>query len=275
VETRAHKLGKLVAMRALRDAGCAAVAAEVRCPIARFRADAAGYLDAKPKRFAAGVAVGVAGVGDPAVAAAGLAGVIERGELPRTVIVEVKVSRADYLRDAASAAELAARLDGLLQRRAELAGDLAAAAAERDAAGATRSMLFEELEPWERTSGLSVCGPLLDAAIAKLERERATALKLATLCRYHLASYLIMLTPPGLLSAGELAPGWGLVEFDPEADARSDGAMVVRLPPRLHGPTELHRQRLLRNIAAAASAAMLRSAGAELEQRREVDQAAE
>jgi len=253
-------------MRAMRGAGCAAVASEVRCPIARFRADAAGYLDAKPKRAAAIVVGEVLGAGDPAVAAAGLAGVLERGELPRTVIVEVKVSRADYLRDAASAAELAARLDGLLQRRAELAGDLAAAAAERDAVGATRSMLFEELEPWERTSGLSVCGPLLDEAISKLERERATALKLATLCRYHLASYLIMLTPPGLLSSGELATGWGLVEFDPEAVARGEGALVVRVPPRLHGPTELHRQRLLRNIAAAASAAMLRSAGTELEQ---------
>lgn len=253
-------------MRALRAAGCAAVAAEVRCPIARFRADVAGYLDARAKRA---VPARSAKRGQlEAGVQRGLAEVIERGEEPRTVVVEVKVSRADYLRDAADAAAISTRLEGLLARRADLASDLAASAAARDAAGVSRSMLFEELEPWERTSRLSMCGPLLDEAIARVERAEATALKLATLGQYHLASYLILLTPPGLLGEGEVAPGWGLVEVDLTGREAGAGAVVVRVPPRLHGATAVHRQRLLRNIAAAASAAMLRGASAEVERGR-------
>ncbi|MCH8261303.1 MAG: hypothetical protein IIC46_13980, partial [Planctomycetes bacterium] len=93
METFAHRRLKELAVSFLRDGGCLAVATEVRCPISRYRVDAAGYQDSvrdgAPNRRR------------------------RRRCPPTTIVVECKQSRADFFRDAE-------QTEALLARRADL-----------------------------------------------------------------------------------------------------------------------------------------------------------
>ena len=90
METREHLGLKELASAWLLSMGCRAVAHEVPCPVARFRVDAAGWSehDWRP---------GVDPAAHGSVFDAERAGAAVRA--PRTVVVECKASRADFLRD--------------------------------------------------------------------------------------------------------------------------------------------------------------------------------
>ncbi len=239
IESVLHSSLKGVALGLLRRAGCCAYAAEVRCPIARYRADAAGYLDAASKRnrTAAG-----GGTEQP------MGFVLPRLPLASTVIIEVKVSRADYQRDAAHAAMVAAKLAALQDRHAHLVREFITPLEPHLRRSST--MLFAELEPWDYDASTLNSSKLLGAAIATLTRHCREHTKLAMASRYHLANWLLILSPKGVLSPSELPMGWGLLEFD-----QATGSVSVAAPAVLHAPPPRFTQRLLRNIASSASRA--------------------
>ncbi|MFM8785425.1 MAG: hypothetical protein ACKOFI_09820, partial [Phycisphaerales bacterium] len=86
METREHLGLKELAASWLISMGCRAVAHEVPCPVARFRVDAAGWMP----------------------------------DGPRTVVIECKASRADFLRDDLRVDDLLAERERLLGRKAEI-----------------------------------------------------------------------------------------------------------------------------------------------------------
>jgi hypothetical protein len=169
---------KALALDALRAAGLDA-AAEVRCPVPRFRADVAG---ASPE-----------------------------GSLPRrSVIIECKASRADIVRDAGSRASLAptlARLECL--RRRHRAGDGREIEPHLRRAG---SALWPELDDWDWAASSSPASAAIDRALSRARRRLAHSTKLETVARWRLAGQLLLLTAPGVVRPGELPPGWGLLE---------------------------------------------------------------
>jgi hypothetical protein len=87
--------------------------------------------------------------------------------------------------------------------------------------------------------------------------------KFCMAARYALADRLYIAAPRGLIRRRELPPGWGLLECpgsalstdDPNADLFGRSVLEVAVRSPLHTPREEHRQRLLRNIAVAASSA--------------------
>ena len=168
--------------------------------------------------------------------------------LASTVIIEVKISRADYLRDAAHAAMVAAKLAALQERHAHLVREFITPLEPHLRRSST--MLFEELEPWDYDASVLNSSTLLRAAIATLTRHAREHTKLAMASRYHLANWLLILCPKGVLSPSEIPIGWGLLEFD-----EATRAVSVAAPAVLHAPPPRFTQRLLRNIAASASRA--------------------
>ena len=84
--------------------------------------------------------------------------------------------------------------------------------------------------------------------------------KFFTIARYRLADRLFLAAPYGMIRRSELPPGWGLLEcptrwLRPDAFCRRADTGALRLtvePTSRPAPTE-YRQRLLRNIAVAAS----------------------
>ena len=226
---------------------------EVQCPIARYRADAAGYLDPVSKRALrarAALVTELAGTQRADTAAALPELILPRGTLARTVIIEVKVSRADYLRDAAHAAMVAAKLAALRERYAHLVQEFVTPLEPH--LRESNTMLFAELEPWDYGASALNSSKLLHAAIETLTRHAREHTKLAMASRYHLANWLLVLCPRGVLSPSEIPTGWGLLEFDEKTRE-----VTLAGPAVLHSPPSRFTQRLLRNIAASASRASL------------------
>jgi nucleoside-diphosphate-sugar epimerase len=87
------------------------VAHEVPCPIARFRVDAAGWAEHDWR-------LGADPASHASIFAAERAGDAHRA--PRTVVVECKASRADFLRDDLRVDDLLAERERLLGRKAEI-----------------------------------------------------------------------------------------------------------------------------------------------------------
>lgn len=194
MESPAHRSLKALALDALRAAGLDA-AAEVRCPVPRFRADAAG---ASP-----------------------------HGSLPRrSVIIECKASRADFLRDAAPRTPLAttlARLECLRRRHRD--GEGRQIEPHLRQAG---SALWPELDDWDWAASSSHALAAIDRALARARQRLAHSTKLETLSRWRLAGELLLLTAPGVVRPGELPAGWGLLE----ARAPAAGTVPGGDPPR-------------------------------------------
>ena len=115
METREHLGLKELASAWLLSMGCRAVAHEVPCPIARFRVDAAGWAEHDWR-------LGADPASHASIFAAERAGDAHRA--PRTVVVECKASRADFLRDDLRVDDLLAERERLLGRKAEIERDL-------------------------------------------------------------------------------------------------------------------------------------------------------
>ncbi|MGD9688855.1 MAG: hypothetical protein AB7K52_02145 [Phycisphaerales bacterium] len=250
METAAHRALKVIACEWLRRAGCVASAVEVRCPISRYRVDAAGYADSE---------VDVGGVAaEPGATVRAPAprrgpgrghgrGMAELPALGATVFVECKATRADFLRDNAERPRL-------LARRARLQAELDRVTEEFVKPGEPElresgTYLFAALEQWSLERARS---PAYRAIVRELRRIDAALhgqTKFFMLAHYRLAERLLLLTPPGLVEAPELPRHWGLLVAE-----RPEGARLIVEPARLDSP-ELRRLRVLRNVAAAASRA--------------------
>ncbi|MBL8990473.1 MAG: hypothetical protein JNJ48_02705 [Phycisphaerae bacterium] len=216
-------------------AGCSAAAAEVSCPLSRRRVDAAGYLDALPaRRRDASLPKGL------------------RGPSAGTIIIECKVSRGDYRGDAAHAEALLAQRrraeEHLRQIESQYVRTLEPHLRRSD------GRLFAEMETWDFERSASERYRAEVRRVRRLERAIHGSTKFFMMARYRLAGRLYLLAPAGLLSESEIPTGWGLLERP------GDGPVTVRreAPPLDVRPERV--QRLLRNIAVAASAPQRRAA---------------
>lgn len=226
METADHGQLKGMALRFLRASGCCAVAREVACPIRRFRLDAAGYRD--------------------------------QGE-SATAIVECKQARSDFFRDQADPEGLAARRRDL--DRIRLAMERRRLMAEEPHLRREVRSLFPELDEWDFHASRSAGYRALLRELARLERRLHGHTKFCRMARYALADRLYLAAPRGLIRPQELPPGWGLLEAAPRDLRAGCGELRVRVeaPPLRCRP--VHRHRLLRNIAVAASSAAYSGAG--------------
>lgn len=231
METPLHASLRADAVRFLFAVGCAAAATEVACPISRFRVDAAGYLDPLPR-----------GGDSPPDG--------WRAASSRTVIVECKQSRADFLRDSRQTPALLARRRELEAARVCLEDRIIRVAEPELRVGG--SALFPELERWDFDRSRLASYRRIVAELRRTDLALHGQTKFWLLRQYKLASFLYVAAPRGVLEPSEVPPGWGLLE--PAADgAPGSPPLRVRVPAPDLGARDDRRLRLLRNIAATAS----------------------
>jgi hypothetical protein len=171
-------------------------------------------------------------------------------------VVECKQSRADFLRDSRVLESLLDRRRDLDRCRQELEDRVLRAAEPH--LRASRSMLFPEMEAWDFHASRSASYRELLRELRSVDRQIHGETKFWAIGRYCLADLLLIAAPAGLLRPEELPPGWGLLEFtsgqlEEDKDAGEGWPRLRGAERRSSRPA--HRQRLLRNIAVAASRA--------------------
>jgi hypothetical protein len=252
METQAHRTLKVGAVSLLLRAGCVAATTEVRCPIARHRVDVAGYLDPLPKhRSAASEEWQTIGGG------LGIDLRLARDVRPRTVIVECKQSRGDFLSDSRDVDELLAERERLERVRRVLEDQIVKVCEPHLRRSGSR--LFAELEEWDfgRSRVASYRGVLND--LRRIDERMYGERKFWTMAHYRLADWLYLAAPTGVIRTREVPAGWGLLEMSPGWE-KGPRELRVRVPAPLQSGKVEHRQRLLRNIAVAASRRGIESA---------------
>ncbi len=268
MESIEHLELKRLAVAWLARLGCRAVATEVRCPIAKYRVDAAGWLDhADGSLLDAGGLEGRRRSVDATLFGGAARGSARRGPArPRTIVIECKQSRADFVRDDRDAERLKRKLEMLQRTRKKFERDLIPGSEPH--LRESGSALFPEMETWDfegsRTSSYRRC--LRETE--RIERRLHGETKFHTMPRYRLADHFYLFTPTGLLKPHEVPTGWGLVECGRRTLRRGAGSLTEldALPlaeriacPSAEAPDE-RRQRLLRNIAVAASRSVIEQA---------------
>jgi hypothetical protein len=258
METAAHLELKRHIARFLLRLGCTAVATEVNCPISRYRVDVAGYLDRAPWFCSRSLQEG------PSLwsTAAERPGSRTRPPEPQTVLIECKQSRADFFRDRQEMEALLDRREMLDQRRRQLEQSRIPALEPHLRQSGTA--LFTELEQWDYTSSRLPAYRTVMRRIRRLERQIHGQTKFFMIARYRLADRLYIAAPHGLIRRRELPPGWGLLECPRKwlaASPRPGEDEVIPFRETVEAPVlgsdPRRRQRLLRNIAAAATRASL------------------
>ena len=256
----AHRQLKRLAKRFLRHIGCPATAEEVRCPISKYRVDVAGYLDTIPSWLRCPPE-------DPELPAHSIASL--HTKLPhsrsgfrceaRTVMIECKQSRADFLRDNR-------RLEKLLLLRVDLEGirrSIEEHQIKRFEPELRRegSSLFAELDEWDFQESRLPSYRKIMRRLRRVEGQLYGETKFHMIARYQLADRLFIAAPKGMIRPAELPVGWGLLECPRECLESGFDNNLFDEPPRLEvkfdsaelTAQEKHRSRLLRNIAVAAS----------------------
>jgi hypothetical protein len=227
VETSTHLQLKRLAIRFLRRLGGQAVATEVRCPIARYRVDVAGYLDRPPRDRPDGCR--------------------ERAK-PSTVLIECKQSRSDFLRDHREADRLLERREALERLREHI--EEARIKTHEPHLRQPGTSLFPELDAWDfGASRLQGYRRLLQT-LQSVEQQLHGETKFFVIARYRLADRLYLAAPRGMIRPRDLPRGWGLLEG---SGRRSDAELRVAVEAPPQATSTRHRVRLLRNIAVAAS----------------------
>ena len=227
METKAHLTLKRMAADFLRMRGCQILAGEVACPISRYRIDVAGYMDT--------VIEGVTADGNLA----------KRRCEPRTIFIECKQSREDFLRDAQ---QLAPLLD-LREKYQRICASIEENRIKRlePQLRKTGSSLFAELDEWD-FSGSRLAGyRRVLRRLRRLDEKLHGETKFFLVARYRLADEMYLAAPPGLIKPRELPHGWGLLEASDQACT-----MRIAVAAPIHACRPVHRHRLLRTIAAAA-----------------------
>ena len=232
METQSHQHLKRMALGFLFDNGCQAAAMEVSCPFSRYRIDVAGYTDrildaeSPPRRCE-----------------------------PRTVVIECKQSRQDFLRDSEHSQELIelrARLDVIRQSIEEHRIKQLEPQLRCDG-----SSLFTELDEWDFSRSRLRSYREIMRKLRRIDEKLHGQTKFFLMARYRLADQLFIAAPRGMIRRGELPPGWGLLECPrgrPKAHRSGEPPMLrISVPPSERASKPVYRTRLLRNIAVAAS----------------------
>lgn len=245
-ETIQHRELKRLAVAWLRRLGCSAVAMEVRCPLSRWRVDVAGWFERPNDR---------PNPQGPLFEHASEDRGTARG---RTILIECKQSRADFLRDDADQSTLVKTREHLEQRRLEIEEQRVKPREPHLRQGG--SALFPELETWDFAASRIDSYRRVVRELRRVEKRLHGETKFGLMSRYRLADHLYLFTPSGLLKRSELPRGFGLIEASAmrlrhpmPLDAEAPLPISERIPaPALRSESE-HRVRLLRNIAIAAS----------------------
>lgn len=243
METKAHQTLKRIAGEFLRLRGCRILAREVQCPLSRYRVDIAGYLDVR--------VAGDSGSGQAAV---------RRCE-PRTIMIECKQSRGDFLRDAERIAPLL-ELREQYQRMGASIEEHRIKRCEPQLRRAGTS-LFAELDEWDFAASRLAGYRRVLRRLRRLDEKIHGNTKFFLMARYRLADELYLAAPAGVVKPRELPAGWGLLECAPQqlrgddvgecgADWADVPGLRIAVVAPAHAPRPAHRQRLLRNIAVAA-----------------------
>lgn len=237
METFGHRQLKQLALGYLRSRGAHAAAIEVGCPIARFRIDAAGYIDPPPRRHSEGT---------PAA---------------RTIIIECKQDRADFLRDNHDFPTLLARRRHLERVRQSI--EQHRIPREEPELRRNGTSLFPELDDWDYHASRLPSYHRTLRLLERIDQKVHGETKFHLIARYRLADECYIAAPYGMIRPCELPPGWGLLDCSRqtlERDRRTvpDGeASMPVLRVRITAPIQIarpeRRLRLLRNIAVAAS----------------------
>ena len=122
-------------------------------------------------------------------------------------------------------------------------------------------MPFPEMEEWDFASSRLPAYRKLIKRLRRIDRMLHGETKFCMVARYSLADRLYVAAPEGLIKRRELPPGWGLLECpeeqltgeDPNADLFGRSVLQITVKAPAHSPRDVHRQRLLRNIAVSAS----------------------
>ena len=268
MESFAHLELKRLAVAWLARLGCKAIATEVRCPISKYRIDAAGWLD-----HAEGDLLDAGGLESrrPGVAASlftnrSRKSVSKGPRRPRTIVVECKQSRPDFIRDDRDADRLKIRLASLRRTRVKFERELIPQSEPH--LRESESSLFPDLETWDFEGSRTSAYRRLLRTIERIEHRLHGETKFHTMPRYRLADHFYLFTPTGLIKPRELPDGWGLIECGRRALKVGAGSLseLDALPlrervacPSTDSPME-RRHRMLRNIAAAAGRSVIADA---------------
>ena len=243
METLAHRRLKKFALAFLRERSCLAVAAEVRCPISRYRVDVAGYCDSVRTTSDNGRSMR------------------KRCE-PYTFVIECKQSRGDFLRDNERKDDLIAHRDDLHCIRRSIEENRVKK--EEPNLRKSGSALFAELEEWDFGRSKLPSYRKIIAQLRLLDKKIYGHTKFHLLNQYKLADHLYIAAPRGMIRKCEIPPGWGLLECprnwlkDDDGDFTEIALRETIGAPKLGSRTD-HRVRLLRNIAVSASFAAMRT----------------
>ncbi|MBX3355770.1 MAG: hypothetical protein KF724_08730 [Phycisphaeraceae bacterium] len=257
---------KALAAAFLSRLGCVVIASEVSCPIHRFRLDVAGWTEMGDGPFehrVSRVSRATLWSGAMRSEASGArptgAGSPRVFRAARTIIVECKQSRADFLRDGSQLDPLLRERDRLRHRKIELEETLVKRHEPQLRVGG--SSLFPECEEWRFEESRMAAYRKVLVALRRVDGLIHGETKFCLLSRYRLADRLFVAVPAGLISARELPSGWGLLECGRRLLRRGAAGVseLDDLPinetvraPALQSP-EHRRLRLLRNMAVAAT----------------------
>ena len=270
METHTHLQLKRLAHAWLLREGFQAAAPEVRTPIMRYRADVAGHIDAEPHPDhdhtgeATGDQRGAQRIlpFDPSARADSR----RRRCEPRTILIECKQARADFLRDTARSDALIDRRARLIEKKHALERDFIPKAEPSLRRGG--EFLFSDMERWDFSRARSPAYRALIADIESIDRALYNQTKFFWMAQYRMADRLFLFAPRAMIKPRELPDAWGLIEC-PRRLAPSlahaslsdlaDVPLTLRVAPRENNTRPGHRSRLLRNIAVAATRAHLRA----------------
>lgn len=250
METSVHANLKRLAAMHLLAYGCVAIGTEVRCPGSRYRVDAAGYLDHLPWPSDAD-SRGAATLWST-VQSAARARVDRRCE-PRTIIIECKQSRSDFIRDDGRADELFRLRDEARRWKTHL--EERRIKVHEPELRESGSALFADMETWDFAASRLTSYRKLLRRIRRIEAQIYGETKFCTMSRYRVADQLYLCIPRGLIRKRELPDGWGLIEFAKPVAQIAENAVCAHVAveaPQLRSPAHF-RARLLRNIAVAAT----------------------
>ncbi len=228
METLDHRALKSIAVGWLFAEGCRAVAMEVTGNIPRWRFDAAGWRHTHVE--------------------------------PESLVVECKQSRSDFLRDDADLAALVAERDRLRLRRAMI--EETRIKTHEPHLCQSDPGLFEEHKVWDYSGSKLADYRRVLVGLRRVDQSLHGETKFCLTVRYRLADLCYLLCPAGMIRPREVPEGWGLLEC-PRAAARrmgrGNGAVDLQIresvPAISLGSRAIRRDRLLRNIASAASRA--------------------
>ena len=257
METFAHLELKRIAVAWLARLGCKAIATEVVCPISRYRVDVAGWLDHADGEMldAGGTSRGVA---------AHLFGNDRRKpstgpKRPRTIVIECKQSRSDFIRDDHDSEYLRRRLESLSKTREKIEHDLIPR--HEPHLRQSETSLFSELETWDYAASSMATYRKVLRDIRRTQKKLYGQTKFCMMHRYRLADHFFLCTPTGLLKRHDLPEGWGHLEIGRRRLRAGAGTIDeltdIPLKEKVSKPSaqspDNRRQRLLRNIAVAAT----------------------